>query len=55
MSRGGKYFPWWAKILVVIAFIVGYPIMYALHYWPITILFISMIVAFFIKRYVDNE
>lgn len=55
MSNSGKYFPWWAKILVLIAFVVGYPIVYAVQYWPITILIISIIVAILIKRCVDNE
>lgn len=43
--------PWWTQVLILLA--IG--VMYAIHYWPITILIISMIVAILITRYVDNE
>jgi len=44
MSNGGKYMPWWIQILMLIA--IG--VMYAIHYWPITILITSIILALII-------
>jgi len=45
--NSGKHFPWWGQILILI--MIG--VMYAIHYWPITILIISIILALIIRHF----